>query len=129
MRKRLNKYVSLFLLAVFALSFSAQAADTDALADKVFVTAEAQLIETSTTLYLDFYVVTNTYNDQLGVSRIKLHDLTTGKSITYTGPQISGSSYDGRAALPATKGHRYYADVTFYADGYTKQVKTNTLTF
>ena len=129
MRKRLNKYVSLFLLAVFALSFSAQAVDTDALADKVFVTAEAQLIETSTTLYLDFYVVTNTYNDQLGVSRIKLHDLTTGKSITYTGPQISGSSYDGRAALPATKGHRYYADVTFYADGYTKQVKTNTLTF
>lgn len=129
MQKRLNRYVSLFLLAVFALSFSAQATDTSALADKVFITAEAQLIETSTTLYLDFSVKTNTYNNQLGVSRIKLHDLTTGNSTTYTGPQISGSNYDDRAALPATKGHRYYADVTFYADGYTKQVKTNTLTF
>lgn len=117
------------MLTVFALSFSAQAADASVLADKVFVTAEAQLIETSTTLYLDFYVVTNTYIDQLSVSRIKLHDLTTGESTTYTGPQISGSSYDGRTALPATKGHRYCADITFYADGYTKQVKTHTLTF
>lgn len=129
MQKRLKRYVSLFLLAVFALPFSAQAADTSVLADKIFITAEAQLIETSTTLYLDFYVATNTYNNRLSVNRIKLHDLTTGNSTTYTGPQISGSSYDGRAALPATKGHRYYADVTFYADGYTKQVKTNTLTF
>lgn len=129
MRKRLNKYVSLFLLAVFALSFSAQAADTDALADKVFVTAEAQLIETSTKLYLDFSVKTNTYNDQLGVSRIKLHDLTTGNSTTYTGPKTSGSSYSDRVALPATKGHRYYVVVTFYADGWTTQRQTNTLTF
>lgn len=129
MQKRLNRYVSLFLLAVFALSFSAQAADTSILADKVFITSEAKLIETSTTLYLDFSVKTNTYNNQLGVSRIKLHDLTTGNSTTYTGPKISGSSYSDQVALPATKGHRYYVVATFYADGWTTQKQTNTLSF
>lgn len=129
MKKKLNRYVSLFMLAVFALSFSAQAADTSVLADKVFIASEAQLIETSTTLYLDFYVSTNTYNNQLGVSRIKLHDLTTGNSTTYTGPKISGTNYSDLVTLPATKGHRYYADITFYADGWTSEMRTNTLTF
>lgn len=129
MKKRLNRYVSMFLLAVFALTFSAQAVDTSVLADKVFVAAEAQLIETSTTLYLDFSVKTNTYNNELGVSRIDLYDVTTGSNAAYAGPKKSGTSYDDQIALPATKGHRYYANVTFYADGYTKQVKTNTLTF
>lgn len=129
MTKRLKKSFSAILLVICALSFCAQATNSDVFASKTFVASEANLVSISSTLYLDFYVRTNTSNNQLGISRIDLYDITTGSNTAYAGPKKSGVIYDDRVAIPATRGHRYYANVTFYADGYTKQVKTNTLTF
>lgn len=129
MTKRIKKSFPVIVLVVSTLLFYAQAADSEVFASKTFVATQANLISSSSTLYLDFYVRTNTSNSQLGISRIDLYDVTTGSSAAYAGPKKAGISYDDQIALPATKGHRYYANVTFYADGYTKQVKTNTLTF
>lgn len=129
MQKKMKRFISLILLVAFAMSFCAQASDASVLADKHFTYTKAQLIENSTTLFLDFSVKTNTYNNQLGVSLIMLHDLTAGTNTAYTGSFNSGTSYAARVIIPATKGHRYYATITFYADGSTLQVDTNTLTF
>lgn len=129
MLRKMKRFFPVGLLLVWTLSFCAQATDVDILASKTFVASEADLISTSSTLYLDFYVRTNTSNNQLGVSRIDLYDVTAGSNVAYAGPKKAGISYEDQIALPATKGHRYYAQVTFYADGYTKQVKTNTITF
>ena len=129
MQKKISKLVAVILLVVCTLSFSAQAADNSVFADKTFAATSASLTSTSANLYLDFSVQTNIYCSQIGISTINLYDLTTGKNIVYAGPQTSGSRYTDDCILPATKGHRYYAIVTFYADGATKQVTTNTYTF
>lgn len=126
MKNKIKRMVSVLLLVVCALSFSAQATVYES---KEFRKTEASLSATSSTLYLDFYVKTNTINSQLGIKSIKLYDVTTGSNKIYAGPMSSGIEYQDSCAVPATKGHRYYANVTFYADGYTKQIKTNTITF
>ena len=106
MKIRVKKLFPIIILVVSTFLFYAQAVDSEVFASKAFVATEANPSSTSSTLYLDFYVRTNTSNSQLGISRINLYDVTTGSSTAYAGPMKSGISYDSQVILPATKGHR-----------------------
>ena len=127
---RLKKTMCIALLAAFAMSFTAFAAEISPAASNEFRITSARLISSSS-LTLSFSVKTISYADELGVSTVELHDSTTGETRTYYPYKISsGTSYSSTVPLSGVaKGHRYYADVTFYVDGLTKTVQTNTITY
>ncbi len=124
-----KRIFSIFFLVVYTLSFSAYAADVDPYASKQFTRREASLKSVSGSLFLDFDVATTTSNSKIGVSQVSLHDVTSGKIVYCTGLTSSGKEFsDTYYIYSGTKGHRYYAKVTFYADGLTTVCQTNTIT-
>ena len=90
-----------------------------------------KLICSVSSLTISFNVVTRSYSSELGISKVILHDMTSGDTLKYSPDKMSsGYTYSSRISLSgATTGHKYYADVTFYADGLTKTVQTNTITY
>ena len=130
MLHRTRKFVSAILLFMFAMSFSAAAADTSIQSSNTYKSATAVLSSSSSALHLNVSARTSLSNNSIGVSMITLHDLTTGSTKNYSGSYSSGISYSKQFSLPnAVKGHRYYAVITFYADGMTTQATSNTITF
>lgn len=130
MLRRTRKLVSAILLFMFAMSFSAVAADNSIQSSNTYKSATAVLSSSSSALHLNVSARTSLSNNSIGVSMITLHDLTTGSTKNYSGSYSSGISYSKQFSLPnAVKGHRYYAVITFYADGMTTQATSNTITF
>ncbi|MFR3786715.1 MAG: hypothetical protein ACLTWR_05435 [Agathobaculum desmolans] len=130
MLHRTRKLVSAILLFMFAMSFSAAAADTSIQSSNTYKYAIATLSDSSGQMVLDLKARTTQSNSQIGSSKITVHDLTTGSTKNYSGSYSSGISYSKQFSLPnAVKGHRYYAVVTFYADGLSTQATSNTITF
>ena len=127
---KLKKLIAIALLSTFVMSFTAFAADIVPAASNEFRSTSARLISSSS-LILSFSVKTISYANVLCSSSGVLHDSTTGNTLKYSPNKTSsGTGYSSTVPLSgATKGHKYYADVTFYADGLTKTVKTNTVTY
>lgn len=124
-----KRILSVFLLVVYAVSFSAFAAETEPYASKQFTRSEASLKSVSGSLFLDFHVATTTANSKIGISQVELHDVTNGAQVYCTGLTNSGKDFsDIFCIYSGVKGHRYYAKVTFYADGLTTTRQTNTIT-
>ena len=124
-----KRIVAILLLVIYALSFSAYAADVEPYASKQFTRREASLKSVSGSLFLDFDVATTTSNGKIGVSQVALHDVTSGKIVCCAGLTSSGKEFsDIYYIYPGAQGHRYYAKVTFYADGLTTVRQTNTIT-
>ena len=130
MLHRTRKFVSAILLFMFAMSFSAAAADTSIQSSNTYKYAIATLSDSSGQMILDLKARTTLSNSRIGSSKITVHDLTAGSVRDYGGSYSSGVSYTDSFALPNTvKGHRYYVVVTFYADGLSTQATSNTVTF
>ena len=130
MPHKARKLISAILLFVFAMSFSASAADITIQSSNTYKYAIATFSDSSGQMDLDLSARTTQSNNRIGASKITLHDLTTGSIQNYSGFYSSGISYSKQFSLPnAVKGHRYYAVVTFYADGLTQTVQTNTIRY
>ena len=130
MPHKARKLISAILLFVFAMSFSASAADITIQSSNTYKYAIATFSDSSGQMDLDLSARTTQSNNRIGASKITLHDLTTGSIQNYSGSYSSGISYSKQFSLPnAVKGHRYYAVVTFYADGLTQTVQTNTIRY
>ena len=130
MLHRTRKLVSAILLFMFAMSFSAAAADTSIQSSNTYKSATAVLSDSSGSVTLDLFARTTQSNSKIGASKIIVYDLTLGSSKSYSGSYTNGTYYSKRFSLPNTvRGHRYYAVVTFYADGLCTQATSNTVTF
>ena len=130
MPHKARKLISAILLFVFAMSFSASAADITIQSSNTYKYAIATFSDSSGQMDLDLSARTTQSNNRIGASKITLHDLTTGAIQNYSGSYSSGISYSKQFSLPnAVKGHRYYAVVTFYADGLTQTIQTNTIRY
>lgn len=129
MNKKAVRIISVILTVAFALIFSAGAVDMQPFSNKYFMKAEANLF-VSFGLNLDFNVRTNLDNNQIGVGKVVLHDMTTDSTTNYPGTSGSGKKFSDAIKLSgAIKGHRYYAEVTFYADDLTTTCQTDPLTY
>lgn len=127
---KLRKLIPTFLLLTFVFIFGASAVEIQPHANKLFVHTEAVLSDKNSELQLYLYAYTNASNNKIGVSRIVLHDLSTGSESNYGASYSSGISFEKTVLLSkAIKGHRYYADITFSADGITTECTSNTITF
>lgn len=128
--RKLKKLICSVLLLAFAMSFTAFATDIIPASSDEFQKTSATLVSSSS-LTISFNVVTRSYSSELGISKVILHDMTSGDTLKYSPDKMSsGYTYSSRISLSgATTGHKYYADVTFYADGLTKTVQTNTITY
>ena len=130
MPHKARKLISAILLFVFAMSFSASAADITIQSSNTYKYAIATFSDSSCQMDLDLSARTTQSNNRIGASKISIHDLSTGKINDYGRSYSSGISYHDTFMLPnMVKGHRYYVVVTFYADSLSTQATSNTVIF
>lgn len=128
--KRKIVYIVTVIAVLCSMCSYSFASDFMPQASKMFTKHVATLEMYPSGMQISYTVATNLTNAKLGVSKCTLYDQTAHTAaFTWTINQFvaarqSTSSFD----VPGTtKGHQYYAKVTFYADGKTYDYVTNSV--
>lgn len=126
---KMKKNAIIAIILALAVISCASAAQIEPFASNTFYSRSATLASAPSGLSLTTITTTYEPQKQLGISVYVLYDQTAGSNHAYSVKNYTkGSSYNHSFDITnVIKGHTYYVKATFYADGNTYSMVTNSV--